>query len=158
MNLNNGWFMHESRLDEGQEKWGMVLSQKEGWYSCNLPADVRMPLLENGVIKEPLKADYCFESEWIAQRAWWFKKEFNSSDVNPEDDIIQLVLEGLDSRADVLINGSLIGTHRSVHYPFCHDIKPYIVEGVSQQLTNSYNVTIMFLIYLHIFHHPSGYI
>ena len=66
MDLNNGWQIHESHLDVGRDQWGSILAQKDGWYSCCLPADVRMPLLENNVIREPLKADYCFESEWIA--------------------------------------------------------------------------------------------
>ena len=131
VNLNSGWQLHESRLDVDKNQWASVLAQKEGWYDCSLPADVRMPLLENGVIKEPLKADYCFESEWIEKRAWWFKKEFDSAEVDFDDDIIQLILEGLDSRADIFVNGNYIGTHVSVHYPFVYDIKGLLVEGTN---------------------------
>ena len=63
--------------------------------------------------------------------AWWFKKEFDSSEVDLHNDIIELVLEGLDSHADILINGCLIGTHNSVHYPFRYDIRPLIIEGTN---------------------------
>lgn len=134
VNLNCSWQVHETRLDVDKNQWAFVAGLKEGWMSCSLPADVRMPLLENNIIKEPLKADYCFESEWIEKRAWWFKKEFDSSDVNMSDDIIQLVLEGLDSRADIFMNGVYIGTHRSVHYPFVYDVKEYLVEGTNEIL------------------------
>lgn len=129
LKLNDGWRMHESRLDVNKNQWPCVVNQKEGWYDCNLPSDVRMPLLANGVIREPLKADYCFETEWIEKRAWWFEKTFDSSDVDLSMDIIQLIMEGLDSRADILVNGCYIGTHYSVHYPFVYDIKEYIIDG-----------------------------
>lgn len=129
VDLNKDWNMHESSLNIGKERWLKVHGLKEGWYSCNLPADVRMPLMENGVIKDPVLADYCRESEWIERRAWWFEKTFLSSEVDMEQDIIELVLERLDSRSDILINGQYIGSHYSVHYPFRYDIKPYIQEG-----------------------------
>ncbi len=129
--LNQGWLVHEGRIDVDKSQAAFILMQTEGWMSCNLPADVRMPLLENGLIKEPLKADYCFESEWIEQRSWWFKKEFDSADVDLEDDIIQLKMEGLDSRADIFLNGIYLGSHFSVHYPFMYDVKDYIKEGTN---------------------------
>lgn len=129
MDLNKNWRVHESLLSTGKEQWAYISGQKDGWYDCDLPADVRMPLIKYGVIKDPVLADYCRESEWIEKRAWWFEKEFDSSDVNMDEDIIELILEGLDSRSDILINGQYIGSHFSVHYPFVYDIKDKIKKG-----------------------------
>ena len=129
MDLNKGWQIHETRLDVGAARQGEVTALKEGWLDGDLPLDVRMPLLESGLIKEPLKADYCFESEWIEHRAWWFKKEFELDEAAFEDDIIQLVLEGLDSRADIILNGTFLGTHKSVHYPWGRDVKEILKPG-----------------------------
>lgn len=131
VSLNDGWLMLESRLNVTHSEWGSIINTKEGWYECDLPTDVRMPLLREDVIKEPLKADYCFESEWIEKRAWWFKKEFDGASVDMNSDVIFLVLEGLDSKADIIFNGTYIGSHYSVHYPFKCDIKDKITDGVN---------------------------
>lgn len=127
LKLNDNWRMHEAPLKWNKDFLSVVQNKQDGWYDCNLPVDVRMPLLEKGVIKEPLKADYCFESEWIEQRSWWFEKKFSGKEISLEQDIIELVLEGLDTRSDIFINGHYIGTHKSVHYPFVFDVKEYLL-------------------------------
>lgn len=130
--LNKGWRMHEAPMNWNKDYYAAVNRLEEGWYSCELPVDVRMPLLEAGVIKEPLQADYCRESEWIEDRSWWFVKSFEGGLADMENDIIELVLEGLDTRSDIFINGRYIGTHRSIHYPFIYDVKRLLVLGTNQ--------------------------
>ena len=127
--MNENWKLHESLLSVEKDQWAYVHGLEDGWYHCSLPADVRMPLIAAGVIKDPVLADYCRESEWIEKRAWWFEHTFDSSDVDLEEDIIELILEGLDSRSDIFINGQYIGSHYSVHYPFVYDIKDKIRDG-----------------------------
>lgn len=129
LNLNKNWRMHESFLNVQKDQWAYVHNLKDGWYSCDVPVDVRMPLLEKGVIKDPVKADYCRESEWIEKRAWWFEKSFSSEEVDLDEDIIELIMEGLDTKSDIFVNGQYIGSHQSVHYPFKRDIKGFIRSG-----------------------------
>ncbi|WMJ86915.1 glycosyl hydrolase 2 galactose-binding domain-containing protein [Anaerocolumna sp. MB42-C2] len=129
INLNKKWEMLETPLKWNRNYYNQVRAMKEGWYQCDLPVDVRMPLLKEGKIKEPLLSDYCRETEWIEDRSWWFVKRFDSSEVDSLDDIIELVLEGLDCRSDIFINGRYLKTHRNVHYPFIYDIKEYIIPG-----------------------------
>jgi len=134
LNLKTDWKMLEAPMKWGRESAAAVSVCDEGWYSCNLPCDVRMPLLDAGKIKDPVLADYWKESTWIEDRSWWFRKSFDSRDVKLEDDLIELVLEGLDSRADVFVNGQYIETHRSVHYPFVYNIKELIRAGDNEIL------------------------
>lgn len=129
LKMNDNWRIHESLLSVEKDQWAYVHGLEDGWYSCSLPADVRMPLIENGVIRDPVLADYCRESEWIEKRAWWFERTFDGCSVDKNEDIIELILEGLDSKSDIFINGQYIGSHYSVHYPFVYDIKDKIKEG-----------------------------
>ena len=126
--LNNNWKVLEAPMRWDKSYAAVVADKKEGWMPCDLPADVRMPLLESGKIKEPLQSDNCRESEWIENRSWWFEKRFSGSEVDWNMGIIELVLEGLDTRSDIFINGHYLGTHRSVHYPFVHDVKNYLCQ------------------------------
>lgn len=129
VDLNREWRVHEAPLCWDWSFRDAVGDLEEGWLDCDLPADVRMPLLEKGLIREPLVADYCRESEWIEDRSWWFRKCFEGSLVDWEDDVVELVLEGLDTRSDVFVNGHFLGTHRSVHFPFVRDVKEFLVVG-----------------------------
>ena len=99
-----------------------------------LPCDVRMPLIRDGIIKDPVVADYCYESEWIEEKSWWFKREFTVSAQDLSGRGIRLVLESLDLYADVFINGHHIGSHKSCHYPFTAEIRKYVNEGVNTLL------------------------
>ena len=129
LNLNDNWEMCEAPLKWNKDFLSVIMQRKDGWHECSLPVDVRMPLLEKGLIREPLKADYCYESEWIEKRSWWFRKCFSGESIAMNCDIIELVLEGLDTRSDIFLNGHFLGTHRSVHYPFVLDVKDFLLPG-----------------------------
>ena len=139
--LNDNWQLHEAPLTWDKNQLPRVRAFEENWYSCNLPADVRMPLIENNVIKDPVLSDYCLESEWIEQRSWWFLKRFEYNEIKHllDGDIVELVLERLDARADIFINGIYLGTHKSTHYPFVAQVKSSIFSGsneIAVRITN----------------------
>lgn len=132
MDLNRDWKLHEAPLYWNASYLPSVKRFQEDWYSCDLPADVRMPLIERGIIRDPVLADYCLESEWIEKRSWWFVKEFQCSEELYEKDVLELVMEAMDTESDVFVNGQLIGHHASVHEPFVFSIKNYILPGKNE--------------------------
>jgi len=77
-----------------------------------------MPLIKEGIIKDPVVADYCYSSEWVEEKSWWFRKEFTLTDSELRADNIRLVFESLDYRADIFVNGKHIGSHANCHVPF----------------------------------------
>lgn len=127
--LNQFWKLHEAPLSFDRQHITDINKMNEGWYECDLPVDVRMPLIAAGVIKEPLAADNSYESEWIEERSWWFEKHFSSSEIEMGSEVLELVLEGLDTKSDIFLNDQYIGTHRNVHYPFICEIKRFLVMG-----------------------------
>ncbi len=129
LNLNLGWMLHEAPLSWNIGDLGRVLALDDGWMECNVPCDVRMPLLEKGLIKDPALADYCFDCEWTANRSWWFVRRFDSSELVISDGPVELSMESLDTWAEIFFNGDHIGTHKSAHYPFTYDLKTRIRKG-----------------------------
>ncbi|MFP3154820.1 beta-mannosidase [Lachnospiraceae bacterium ZAX-1] len=132
INLNRTWNMHEAPLFYDCSYLASVKRFREDWFSCDLPTDVRIPLIEKGIIKDPVLADYCLESEWIEKRSWWFVKEFDCEENLFEYDVIELVMDYLDTESDIFVNGQHIGHHSSVHYPFVYDIKQDIAPGKNE--------------------------
>lgn len=127
--LNNDWKMRATPLSWGPEMRSKVDMSSDGWLEINLPCDVHMPLIENGIIEEPLVRDNFTKCEWIEDRAWWFKKIFHVDKSVLEADAVELMFESLDSEADVFLNGDLLGHHRSAFYPFVRNVKDSLKEG-----------------------------
>jgi len=145
LSLDKNWELRDAPLTWGVGEAMQILSRKDsiletgggtgtGWLKADLPCDVHMPLIEEGLIEDPVKADYCFESEWVEKRSWWFLREIDSGEIDRNCDLIELEIDSLDAEADIFFNGIHLGSHHSTHYPFQYDIKPYIVDGKNSVL------------------------
>lgn len=131
ISINEGWKLCMAPLSWDSSYYGEIKQKKEGWMECSLPADIHMPLMKYGYIKDPVKADYCFAAEWTEKYSWWFLKNFSSDEIDMSSEGIELILEQLDTDAVIWLNDHLLGTHNSVHYPFVADIKRYLKEGTN---------------------------
>ena len=134
MELNEGWKVRFEELTEGADRHLEIAERTEGWMTASLPCDIHMPLLEAGRIQEPLLQDHCFACEWTESKSWWFQKSFRISAEQLDIQRIELVLESLDAEADVFLNGSLLGHHRSAFYPFRREVKELLREGDNELL------------------------
>ena len=64
--LRDGWSLREAPLEYTKDMAGYVSAQADGWFhGLSLPCDVRMPLVDAGVIRDPVLADCSFDSEWV---------------------------------------------------------------------------------------------
>lgn len=127
--LNDGWQLRSEELFIGPEMNVQVSGRAEGWMDVNVPCDVHVPLIENGIIKEPLEQDFYKDCRWVEDKSWWFKKEFDVRQMTGEYGKIDLVFESLDSEADIFLNGVHLGHHRSSFYPFRYNAKDQLVSG-----------------------------
>ncbi|MDD3278597.1 MAG: beta-mannosidase [Lachnospiraceae bacterium] len=132
LKLNNNWKLHEAPLHYERNDLAKVKAFSDGWLDCSLPTDVRMPLIEKGIIKDPVKSDYCLESEWVEHRSWWFCKSFTLEGIDLDNDVIELSLERLDTRSDIFLNDVYLGSHCDVHFPFKKDVKAVLKEGINE--------------------------
>jgi len=129
MNLSENWQVTYGELHWGGEMVPAILEKEEGWLPARLPCDIHMPLIEAGIIKDPVVGDYSLECEWTEQKSWWFKKVFYADEKLLEGDVLELTLESLDAEGDVYLNGFHLGHQKSAFYPFIRDVKDYIRPG-----------------------------
>ncbi|MCQ6560963.1 beta-mannosidase [Paenibacillus mendelii] len=130
MELNLDWRLTGEDLSCGPAKAQIVRVKRADWLTVpSLPCDIHMPLIEHGLIKEPLVADNCFESEWTEKKSWWFAKDFQVTTDVLQRERVTLHIESLDSEADIWLNGIHLGHHRSAFYPFTADVRELLTEG-----------------------------
>jgi beta-mannosidase len=131
LQLNENWKLLYRDLSVMGERIAEIDSAGDYMDALSLPCDVRMPLIRGGIIKDPVAADYCYESEWVEEKSWWFKNEFTLCRQDLEADSIRLTLESLDLCADVFVNGQLAGSHKNCHYPFEAELLTVAREGLN---------------------------
>ena len=72
------------------------------------PADVHLALMEAGLISDPFYRDHEKELQWVSEHDWTFQTYFDLEDSFLNHERIELVFEGLDTYAKVVLNDSLI--------------------------------------------------
>lgn len=126
--LSSDWELRYEELYTGPDEAPFILKKDNGWIKTSLPCDIHMPLIKEGIIKEPLCEDNCFTCEWTENKSWWFKKTFDVDKSVLFDDIIELVIDSIDAKADIFLNDVYLGHHESAHYPFKKDVKRVLKE------------------------------
>jgi len=134
LDLNKNWHVCFTELEYDWTDFKQVLEETANWMTGDVPCDVREILIREGIIKEPLNGLNCFESEWVENKAWWFKKDFQVDAELLQGDRVELVLESLDIGADIIVNGQFAGHQASAFYPFRADIRDLLKEGDNQIL------------------------
>ena len=105
--LNDGW-----RMIDGAQR-----------YDCAVPCSVYDTLLKNGVIADPYQGENESISTSVCDRDFTFEKRFSlPGEILAADQVI-LSLEGIDTLADISLNGRLLGHCDNMHRQWEFDVK-----------------------------------
>ncbi len=88
--------------------WRMRASSDSAWTPAAVPGTVHTDLLAAGRIPDPLTGDHEVELGWIENEDWIYRREFDVDDGLLAEDRVELVFEGLDTYADVTLNGRVV--------------------------------------------------
>ncbi len=96
--------------------------------ACKVPGDIHIALTDAGVIKDPLIDKNSEECRWLEEKEFWYKKVFCIEEDFLQD-VIELVLEGLDLTADIWLNGKYIGNHNNAFTEKVIDVSSCLQAG-----------------------------
>ena len=129
ISLNGIWELRGEPLACGLDQASTFTRKQEGWIDTPVPGDIHQGLVAAGEILEPLVGLNSFDCEWTEKKSWWYRKTFEIQSDWLEAERIELELNGLDSNAEILINGNHLGSHRNTFRPFRLDVKPWLQVG-----------------------------
>lgn len=92
----------------------------------DVPGDIYMHLLDANLIDDPFHADNELRLGWIAQCDWEYTTEIK--DTAQHD---TLVFEGLDTIADIYINGNFIEQTKNMFISYSFAVKDYLLKGIN---------------------------
>ncbi|WP_294083282.1 beta-mannosidase [Proteiniphilum sp. UBA5384] len=113
--LNDGWEF--SQMDKGQ------------WYSAEVPGSVQHDLVRHKVLPDPFYGTNEEKVQWVEDENWDFRKTFTITAGQLQYDDAQLFFEGLDTHADVFLNGSRIFRSENMFIGYKIPIKHLLKEG-----------------------------
>jgi beta-mannosidase len=85
--------------------WEMRRAGDTAWIPATVPGTVHTDLLEAGLIPDPFRGDAEGDLRWIEDEAWVYRTRFVMDPRIPPTDRAELLFEGLDTYADVTLNG-----------------------------------------------------
>ena len=90
------------------ENWQFSQVNDTVWYDAETPGSVQADLIRHGVLPDPIYGTNEKDIQWVEDEDWNYRKSFvvNADQLNHDDAYI--FFEGLDTHADVFLNGSRI--------------------------------------------------
>jgi beta-mannosidase len=131
--LKDNWLVKEIKTDEKLPVQIPADFSKAGagWYKTSMPKQVQELVLENGKLPDPHYGDNAAKWTEVFEQDWVYIKCFNSPESTNE---ILLCFNGLDTRADIILNGQKIAECNSMfrhfRFPVKKILKPHGKENI----------------------------
>jgi beta-mannosidase len=120
ISINDGWEFHEYK--------GSTPDMSE-WRSATVPGLIHTDLLAHQLIPDPFYRDNEKKVKWVENSEWEYRKTITAGESILKHKNIELVFEGLNTLADVYLNGAGIMQTNNMFREWRVDIKPYLKAG-----------------------------
>lgn len=117
---------------EISDGWTFRQADKEEWLPATVPGCVHTDLLNNGKIEDPFYRLNEHQVQWIDKVNWEYKTTFNIDPDAIKRDRIALDFKGLDTYADVFVNGTQVLSADNMFREWMVDVKEHVKEGPNE--------------------------
>lgn len=95
---------------------------------CPVPGDVRMALIHDGVISEPLEDENTLACRFLETKEFWYRRVFSWNALSGPAKSI-LTFNGLDCTADIWLNDLYLGRHNNAFVEAQFDVSAILKNG-----------------------------
>jgi beta-mannosidase len=113
-------------------KWLFRQLGTDDWLPANVPGGVHTDLMAVGRIPDPFAADNEKRVQWVAQSDWEYRTAFAPAADLWEQERVFLVCDGLDTLAEVTLNGQSLGKTENMFRQYRWEVKPLLREGENE--------------------------
>src|ERR1700759_2650496 len=118
--LESGWEFHEHNGSK---------PELAGWRSATVPGLIHTDLMAQKLIPDPFYRDNEKKVQWGSDAEWEYRKTITADQSLLQYKHIDLVFEGLNTLADVSVNGKVILRADNMFREWRMDIKSYLKQG-----------------------------
>lgn len=106
------------QLDLSRAKWTFRDCSTDKWMPARVPGCVHQDLRPAGEIPDPFHGTNELNLQWIEHRDWEYRATFTVTKALQTEQIIELVADGLDTLATVVLNGRTLGKTENMFTPY----------------------------------------
>ncbi|MEO6540919.1 MAG: glycoside hydrolase family 2 protein [Ferruginibacter sp.] len=119
------WINAQNISIELNKNWQFKNPKEHTWFKATVPGTVHTDLLANKLIPDPFYRDNESKLQWIDKADWEYKTVFDVPENMFSTRYLNLDFEGLDTYADVYLNGNLILQADNMFRGWMVDVKPF---------------------------------
>ncbi|MBN2411923.1 glycoside hydrolase family 2 protein [candidate division KSB1 bacterium] len=110
--------------------WQFKAIEENEWLDANVPGTVWEDLMRCGRIKEdPFYRDNELKVQWVEKKEWEYRKKFTVTAEFLKHDKIVLDCRGLDTIAEIWLNGTLVANTINMFIEYEFDVKRLLKPG-----------------------------
>jgi beta-mannosidase len=127
--LHQDWKIQSyDKMDDIPDSVHKTGYDEKGWLETAVPGDVHSTLLAHGIIEDPYYSTNDQACRWVERKIWVYRREFDTPEDISDTDVI-LNFEGLDTLAEVFLNGESIAVSENMFVPLFADLTGKLKEG-----------------------------
>lgn len=117
-----------TRFDLGG-KWQVSSAGSDDWFDATVPGCIHTDLLAAKRIPDPFFRDNESRVQWVGETAWAYRRTFEASGELCAHEHVLLRCEGLDTLANILVNGVPVGQGDDMYRSWEFDVKSLLRPG-----------------------------
>lgn len=110
-------------------KWKFRQVNTENWMDAQVPGCTHTDLMASGMIPDPFLSDNEKKLQWIGEKDWEYMREFEVSEKLLGNTHVELQMNGIDTYADVYVNGKYLISCDNMFRIWRVDVRPYLNVG-----------------------------
>jgi beta-mannosidase len=114
--------------------WMFRQMGSQSWLPAAVPGGVHTDLMAAGQLPDPFVGDNEHRVQWVAESDWEYRKVFGVDGEIYNQENVFLVCEGLDTLADIYINGVSLGSAQNMFRLYRWDIHAFLQPGENELL------------------------
>jgi beta-mannosidase len=112
--------------------WQFRQFGEKDWLPASVPGGVHTDLLALGRIPDPFVADNEKHVQWVAEKDWEYQRVFRTDKALAGEERKILVCDGLDTLAEVSLNGKLLGKADNMFRRWSWDVSSLLKAGENE--------------------------
>ncbi len=109
--------------------WKFTRAEGDEWLTGSVPGDVYSDLVTNGVIDHPHDEDNELDVQWVGRTDWTYRRTFTVDAATLDHERVVLECLGIDTVAEVRVNGETVGETRNMHREYSFDVGAVLEPG-----------------------------
>lgn len=121
-------------------EWQLKAVSDSNWQSAQVPGNVYLDLARNGRIPDPLWGVNEQKVKWVDSLEWQYRKVFSLTKQQLKTASILLEFEGIDTEADIFLNGKKLGKANNMFRSWEYEVKSLLRQEKNELLIHFYPV------------------